>query len=454
MRFRKGFSWFFLLIATAALVVAVVVCGVRFAHQQEESGSHFVENTTDRIAILLHCHSSDYFLYKGRPIGFQYELIHQLCDSLGLKPRFTLSTDAAEVKEGILTGDYDIIAVDLSDEVDDTIGITFSVPHSTSFPVLICRDGDMADYPKLLYVPAHFPGQIELSALGDTTGWEIIRSSEMDVEEFFGLLQDKKIHYLVSDYNTVLALLPFYPDLTIAARIGPEYQRRWVLNPANVTLNARMNQWLEDFKQSSSYKELCNKYLKPHTKYLTKGSQEKRSKRISPYDAVIKKLSKARGLDWRFVSSIIYQESRFTTTSVGVGGSFGIMQMMPGTGEHFGVDANSSVEAQLYAGISLISSINRQFRDIEDENERMFFVAASYNAGAGHIHDARSLCRKYGGNADVWLDVEPYLALKSDKKFYTDPVVRNGYFPGKHTIRYTHSVMDRYHGYTISVPGK
>lgn len=440
--------------ATAALVVAILVYGNRFSHGQEKATSSFEENTTDRISILLHCHSSDYFLYKGRPIGFQYELIHHLCDSLGLKPRFTLSTDAAEVKEGIMDGTYDIIAVDLSDEVDDTTGIVFSVPHSTSFPVLICRDGDMADYPKLLYVPAHFPGQLTPNDLWDGAEWEIIRSSDMDVEEFFGLLQDKKIHYLVSDYNTVLALLPFYPDLTIAARIGPEYQRRWVLHPANKTLNRRINDWLSDFRKTDSYKELCNKYLKPHTKYLTKGSQEKRSRKISSYDAVIKKLSKARGLDWRFVSSIIYQESRFTTTSIGVGGSFGIMQMMPGTGEKFGVDASSSVEAQLSAGISLIASINRQFRDIEDENERMFFVAAAYNAGSGHIHDARSLCRKYGGNADVWLDVEPYLALKSDKKFYTDPVVRNGYFPGKHTIRYTHSVMDRYHGYTISVPGK
>ena len=452
MRFRRGFSWLFLVVATIAMLVAIVVCGLRFSKEQGKSTCAYVENTTDRVSILLHCHSSDYFLYKGRPIGFQYELLHLMCDSLGLKPRFTLSNDAAEVKDGILTGAYDIIAVDLSDEVDDTTGICFSSFHSTSFPVLICRDGDMANYPKLLYVPAHFPGQIMLTTLGDTTSWEIIRSSEMDVEEFFGLLQDKKIHYLVSDYNTVLALLPFYPDLTIAARIGPEYRRRWVLNPANVAINARINGWLTDFKKTSSYKELCNKYLKPHTKYLTKGSQEKRYQRISPYDATIKKLSKERGLDWRFVSSIIYQESRFTTTSIGVGGSFGIMQMMPGTGEHFGVDANSSIEAQLYAGISLIASINRQFRDIEDESERMFFVAASYNAGAGHIHDARSLCRKYGGDANLWMDVEPYLALKSDKRFYTDPVVRNGYFPGKHTIRYTHSVMDRYHGYKVSVP--
>lgn len=452
MRFRKNFSWFFLFLATAVLAVAVLFYGVRASHGHDKPSRDMEENTTDRVSILLHCHSSDYFLYKGRPIGFQYELLHILCDSLGLKPRFTLSTDAAEVKEDVLAGDYDIIAVDLDNQMADTADVCFSVTHSTSYPVLVCREGDISRFPRLLYVPAHFPGQIKTGMLADTAGWEIIRSSEMDVEEFLVLLQDKKINYLVSDYNTVLALLPFYPDLVIVGRIGPDYQRRWVLRSANASLNVRIDEWLTRFKSTAAYEDLCSKYLKPHTKYLTMGSKEKRSGKISPYDAVIKKYSKARNLDWRFVCSIIYQESRFTTTSVGVGGSFGIMQMMPGTGDHFGVDENSSIDAQLYAGISLIASINRQFVDIEDENERMFFVAASYNAGSGHIHDARSLCRKYGGNADIWMDVEPYLALKSDKKFYTDPVVRNGYFPGKHTIRYTHSVMDRYHGYKVSVP--
>ena len=373
-----------------------------------------------------------------------------MCDSLGLKPRFTLSTDAAEVKEGMLIGNYDIISVDLDAEMADTTGVDFSVPHSSSFPVLICRDGDMTGYPKLLYVPAHFPGQILPELIGDSAEWQIIRSSDMDVEEFFGLLQDKKIHYLVSDYNTVLALLPFYPDLTIAARIGAEYQRRWVLNPANATLNGRINRWLMDFKKTEQYKELCDKYLKPHTKYLTKGSQEKRSKKISSYDAVIKRLSKARGLDWRFVSSIIYQESRFTTTSIGVGGSFGIMQMMPVTCARYGITDTSTVEEQIWAGAKYISFLYKIFDGKVDTAEIYNFVAASYNSGPGHILDAMALCKKYGKDATRWEKVAEYLALKSHKEYYNDPVVKCGYYPGKHTIRYVQEVMNRYKGYVIT----
>ena len=38
----------------------------------------FVENTTDRLKVLLFCHPSDYFLYKGTVIGFQYDILKQM----------------------------------------------------------------------------------------------------------------------------------------------------------------------------------------------------------------------------------------------------------------------------------------------------------------------------------------------------------------------------------------
>ncbi len=433
-------------------MAALLVFGIREVKRHNLAEISFEENTSNRVNILLHCTPSDYFLYKGTPVGFQYELLCIMCDSLGLTPVFTYSTDASEAKQGISSGKYDIMAVDLDSEMADTMCVDYSVAHSFSFPVLICRDGDVEGYQKILYLPAHFPGQLLMNTLGDAADWELVQSSDMCVDEFLGLLRNKKINYLVSDYHTVLALLPSYPELTISARIGPEYQRRWALNPANDSLNQKINEWLARYKSTPAYKSLCNKYFLPRTKYLLSGASDRRSGRISSYDAIIKKYARARNLDWRFVSSIIFQESRFQTGSTGAGGSFGIMQMMPTTGEAFGVDSTSSIQSQLYAGICLIASIDREFKDIEDANERMFFVAASYNAGSGHIHDARKLCRKYGGNPDVWLDVEPYLALKSDRKFYSDPVVRSGYYPGKHTIRYTHNVMNRYHAYVIYMP--
>ncbi len=39
---------------------------------------------------------------------------------------------------------------------------------------------------------------------------------------------------------------------------------------------------------------------------------------------------------------------------------------------------------------------------ITDKNERIKFVLASYNAGLGHVIDARNLADKYGKKKNVW----------------------------------------------------
>jgi membrane-bound lytic murein transglycosylase F len=61
-----------------------------------------------------------------------------------------------------------------------------------------------------------------------------------------------------------------------------------------------------------------------------------------------------------------------------------------------------------------------------------------------------SLCEKYGGNQRRWEEVAQYLILKSHKEYYSDSVVKCGYYPGKHTVNYVDEVMTRYHGYVIT----
>ncbi len=445
-------SWIFLFVACLSVGIWLVV---RYSNNWENKAQKpvfYVENKTDRLFILLYCNSSDYFLYKGTPIGFQYDLLKIMCNSLGKEPFITLSKNPDDIKTNLHTSKYDIIAIDLDTRKKGKESLLFSTPHSTSYPVMIQRVDDDLSHRKFLYIPAHFPGRIVADSLPRSDHWELIKSDQMDVEDFFELLVESKIDYLVADYNTAITLLPFYPDLEIKHQLGPTYQRRWILNPANVKHNKEINDWLARYSKTDDYKKLCARYFSPKSKYLLKASVEKRTGRISSYDKIIKKYSQQRNIDWCFVASIIYQESRFHTDVVGVGGSLGIMQLMPETAERYGVDTNSNIEQHIYAGIKLISFLDRLFKDVTDQSERMFFVAASYNAGPGHIQDAQRLCRKFGGNPYVWRDVEYYLELKSEKEFYNDPVVKNGYYPGRHTSRYTQHVMERYQAYKITLP--
>ena len=62
-----------------------------------------------------------------------------------------------------------------------------------------------------------------------------------------------------------------------------------------------------------------------------------------------------------------------------------------------------------------------------DTNEIYYFVAGSYNSGPGHILDAITLGKKYGGDSEHWESVKEFLLLKSHKEYYSDPDVKCGY---------------------------
>ena len=453
MNKRSVFLYAAFAIATA-VVMLLVLCRPQPVYTPiPKDDVVYVENRTNTLHVLLFCHSSDYFLYRGTTVGFQYELLNILGDSLQKDIQFTFTTDPEEVRSHFFTSDFDIIAFDVDPNQSNRDKLCLSEPHSTFHPVLLQHRKALPDTADVIHVPSHFPCIINNDSLPVVNGkWQFC-SDTLLAEELVELLQDDSIHYLVTDCNTAIMLNPFYSDLQIVKSIGPEVERRWVLNPANISKNDSINNWLLSFRQTEKYAKLCNKYFHPHSRYILGGGREKRKRSISSYDAVMKRYGTKYGVDWRFVSSIIRQESGFKTDLVGMGGSFGVMQMMPATAANFGVSDTSSVEQQICAGVRLLARLDHMFaKYVEDADERLYYVAAAYNAGSGHVVDACELCIKYGGDVTSWKEVSQYLLLKKEHKYYSDPVVKCGYYPGRHTVNYVEDVMNRYHGYRMSLP--
>ncbi|HDR68356.1 MAG TPA: lytic transglycosylase F, partial [Bacteroidaceae bacterium] len=173
------------------------------------------------------------------------------------------------------------------------------------------------------------------------------------------------------------------------------------------------------------------------------------SGKISRYDEIVRSESEKIGWDWRLVSSMIYQESRFNPKAVSWAGAYGLMQLMPGTAERYGVTEESSTESQLKAGISFIKWLDDQIAgSIPDKEERIKFVLASYNIGYGHVQDARRLAEKYGDDPSVWTgSVNEWLLRKSEPQYYNDQVVKFGYARGIETYNYVKQVLERYEHY-------
>lgn len=450
---KRHYSYIYLLAATLVLIIVLFAHGRiadkpfvdRFKHEKHE------KKHNDTISALIFYHAADYFVYQGSVIGFQYDLIKQMGKDLGVPVDISIEADPEEAFLQCFTNNYDIVGFDFDKNFFSPVYLVQSEPHSYTYPVLIMRKKSMPDSSlvKVVHASAKYSNQIDFSMLENPSSWKLQHDRDLSIEDLFTMLEDTMIDYVVCNYNVAITMLPFYTSLTLGPTLGENFPRTWVLNSNNADLNKKINQWLVEFKKTKKYEALCKRYLSRHS-YVIQSSFGSRRNRISSYDNCLKAACKHCGVDWRFMSSVIYQESHFSSDVLGMGGSFGIMQMMPATCAQYGITDSSSVEAQIWAGARYIRSLYRIFAPKVDSTEVYFFVAAAYNSGPGHILDAINLCKKYEGDSKHWESVSQYLLLKSHREYYSDPVVKCGYYPGKHTVHYVQEVMNRYNGFLIT----
>jgi hypothetical protein len=129
----------------------------------------------------------------------------------------------------------------------------------------------------------------------------------------------------------------------------------------------------------------------------------------------------------------------------------GLMQIMPNTALSLNLLPEEIFipEKNVAAAVDYFKQLEKIYQSIENQEERIKFVLASYNAGPGHVLDARALATKYHRDPNVWSDVREFLLRKSDPVFYSDEVCKYGYCRGKEPVTYVDVIMSKYADYKL-----
>lgn len=173
---------------------------------------------------------------------------------------------------------------------------------------------------------------------------------------------------------------------------------------------------------------------------------------ISIYDNVFRRVGKASGIDWRLMSAIAYNESRFHDGAVSSRGAVGLMQIMPHVARKYGVSKKELLDpvCNIELSAKIIKSVERsmQLPRGVPAADRMAIMLACYNGGYAHISDACNLAEFYGDDKYSWETIAEYLYLLSDADFYEHEAVSFGVFNGSdETVKYVNAVMSRYNYY-------
>jgi len=413
------------------------------------------------LIALTDKNSFNYFAYRGRIMGFQYDMLRKLTDFLKVNLRIIAENDFEKSVYMLQTGQCDIIATYITITKDRRMLFDFTEPIMTTRQVLVQRQAESQNdsiyinnvlelAQKEVYTKSQTSYHRRLINLSEEIGdsIHIIESPDFSTEMLIQKVAKGTIDYTVADIHIAKLNALYYPNLDISLPISFEQHIAWAVRKNAPELLSFINKFLHEFLKTRYYNAVHYKYLQsPRQIYLSNSEFASiNGQKISAYDKTIRKYSEIIDWDWLLLASLIYQESRFNHEITSRAGAMGIMQLMPVTAQKFGIDSASTAEEHIKAGVMYLQWLDRQLiNKVICFEERKKFIIAAYNVGLGHIFDAQSLAEKHGKNPQIWFNnVDYYILNKSNPLYMNDTLVRHGMLRGRETVAMVRQIWDRY----------
>ncbi len=443
----------------------------------------------DTVVVLTSYTSTSYFLYRGEAFGFEYELLRDFAQNQNIVFRIEV-VPRDSLLYYLNAGRGDIAAARLAPVEEDTSAFGFTEALYETHAVVVQRNGPLADsiladtllardapaarqvslrarpirrpadlggrevtlpaddpyVERLVELETRIPGEIEVVEV-DTTTESLIRQ-----------VATGAIELTVAQENVADLEEGTYGNLSVRPIIGAPHGVAWAVRDNAPQLRAALDEWIVEHREGARWNQLYTKYYvdrrgyreRAETGYLTGDTGI-----LSDYDDLLKENAPRIGWDWRLLASQMFQESRFAPRAQSWAGAMGLLQLMPATAREVGVADPYDPEQNVAGAVRYLAWLERHYwgDTIADPQERIKFILASYNAGAGHVMDAQRLAEAEGGDPKVWEDVAFWLLQKSREEVYRRPEVRHGYCRGLEPVQYVSRILDRYAHYQQFVDG-
>ena len=445
------------------------------------------------LVVLAPYNSTTYFIYQGEALGYEFELLRAFAKDLGLNLKMIVVTDPKSLYPLLNSGDGDIAAgrlvppVGPTLELEDQSPVAFTRALYRTEPVLV-QQGEAPSAAGEGTEKAIAPGPADPLPEVDIQARLVTRASQLagrtvnlpeksayrrtlielsdeisgdiHVVEMGEKIQDEtlaqkvargEVQFTVMQKNLADLKEAEFKNLKVRPILGQTHRVAWAVRKNSPELKQELNRWIDDKKNEPLLNNLYQKYFIDRRRHLERVQSEyltSTTGKLSEFDPVIKQFAGELGWDWRLLASQAFQESRFKPEARSWAGATGLLQLMPATAKEFGVTNTLDPADNVQGAVKFLKWLQRYWtKRIPDENERLKFILASYNTGAGHVEDAQRLTEKYGGDPQKWDDVSYWLLQKSTQQYSGDEVVKFGFCRGLEPVNYVSNILERFDHY-------
>ncbi|WP_241759421.1 transporter substrate-binding domain-containing protein [Pyxidicoccus parkwayensis] len=416
------------------------------------------------LRVLTRNSPVTYFLHRGEQAGFDYQMAKLAAEALKVRLEVVVPPTYEELLAWLKEGRGDVIAAALTATEERAKQVAFSMPYLYVDEVLVQKAG--AGKPASLDAlkgqaihlrksSSHFAN---LSALAAQHGFTLVEEPEdMDTETLIDRVARGEIPYTVTDSH-ILAAERVYRDDVEAAMTLPgqgtpagkdgHYGIAFAVRKESPKLKAFLDGFVKKTYRGVEYNVARRRYFEGHrdeapaTVETALGAGE-----ISPYDPLVQTYSARYGLDWRLMVAQMFQESRFNPKARSWVGAQGLFQVMPATGRELGFVKLEDPDQGIHAGVKYMHQLIGRIAPEIPFKQRLRFALAAYNAGLGHVLDARRIALEQGLDANRWFgNVEKAMLMLEKPKYYRR--ARHGFCRGTEPVKYVSEIQTRYGNYT------
>ncbi|MEQ9006243.1 MAG: lytic transglycosylase F, partial [Ekhidna sp.] len=327
------------------------------------------------ITAIMDNSSTGLFVYKGKTMGYEYELLKMFCEEQGLQLRINITQNIGEGFNKLNTGEGDILAYNLTVTKERKKRIAFTHYHNLQRQVLIQRkpkdwrqmklheiEAELIRNPvdligKEVVVRPHSSYYDRMVNLSEEIGGDILivpGETNAETEQLIKQVAEGKIDYTVAEEDIALVNSTYYPNLDIKTPVSFSTQIAWGVRKNSDQLLGALNDWILRMRKTTDYYVIYDKYFRSSKSALRRSRSKYSSIRggaISPYDSLIEKAADELGWDWLLLAAQVFRESKFNENAESWAGAIGLMQVMPRTGREYDVRNLYDPEQNIYAGM-------------------------------------------------------------------------------------------------------
>lgn len=415
------------------------------------------------LRMITSYSSGTYFLYKGIQVGFEYEMLKQFTQENDLALEVVVIGPGQNPFTLLNKGEGDIIAASYTITPERQKLVDFTRTYNLVDQQIIVSE-ELGFVPESIYDLEGIPITVrknssyhhrlkELKKEGIPVEIHVV-SEETDTEAILYQVSAGRYKATVADDNLFNASSTYINGLVTGPLISENDQIAWAVRKNAPDLKNALDKYLyKHFRFSEEGLPKRSAFLNVLRKKYFEGGfqaqdyyfpyQEGFAGAISPFDNLIKEVAAEYNLDWLMLTAIAAQESRFNPESKSWAGAVGIMQVLPQYSE-IPPDSLYIPEINIREGAKILAEHLHHYSYLDTLNQWSFALAA-YNAGAGHLADARRLSIDHNENPNEWEYVSKSLLRLMQRKYYQN--ARYGFCRGIETVRYVNEILNRYKTY-------